>query len=158
MNKDLNVNKENDVNDSNDYTRNIQKNIELPINRQSFRNIPLKPIKHILKAYYKGEISNAACIDVRNLLLDIIGYLAEETVKEFENYNIMRLKQGLPPLKRLNSFVFREVRDRFFKSIGVVNMGEVGKCNGSLLCLGDDIQKQEKEDIIKNATEVIKDG
>ena len=49
----MNVNKENDVNGSNDYTRNIKKNIELPINRQSFRNIPLKPIKHILKAYYK---------------------------------------------------------------------------------------------------------
>ena len=141
MNKDLNVNKENDVNGSNDYTRNIQKNIELPINRQPFRNIPLKPIKHILKTYYKGEISNAACIDVRNLLLDIIGYLAEETVKEFENYNIMRLKQGLPPLKRLNSFVFREVRDRFFKSIGVVNMGEVGKQNETLLCPKDGAKK-----------------
>jgi len=154
----LNVNKENDVNGSNDCIRNIQKNIELPIDRQPFRNIPVKPIKRILKAYYKGEISNATCIDVRNLLLDIIGYLAEETVKEFENYNIRRLNQGIQPLKRLDSFVFREVRDRFFKSIGVVNMGEVGKCNGSLLCLGDDIQKQEKEDIIKNATEVIKDG
>lgn len=137
----MNVNKENDVNDSNDYTRNIQKNIELPINRQSFRNIPVKPIKHILKAYYKGEISNAVCIDVRNLLLDIIGYLAEETVKEFENYNIMRLDQGLPPLKRLNSFVFREVKDRFFKSIGVVNMGEVGKQNETLLCPKDGAKK-----------------
>ena len=103
--------------------------------------LPVKPIKRILKKYYGGEISDETCVYVRDLLLQFTELLAEEAVKEFENYNIMRLDQGLPPFKRLNSFVFREVRDRFFKSIGVVNMGEVGKQNETLLCPKDGAKK-----------------
>jgi len=97
-------------------------------------NLPVKPIKHILKNYYNGDVSEDACYYVRALLLEFTEILAEEAVKEFEEINNERKKRGIPKLKRLDKASFIDIWDSFFKSINVSNMGEVGKDNKTLLC------------------------
>ena len=97
-------------------------------------NLPVKPIKHILKNYHKGEISEDACYYVRDLLLKFTEILADEAEKQFENLNSDREKHGIPKLKRLDKHTFIDIWDSFFKSINVSNMGEVGKDNKTLLC------------------------
>jgi len=96
--------------------------------------LPVKPIKHILKNYHKGEISDDACYYVRDILLELTEILAEKAVKEFEEINNERKKHGIPKLKRLDKSSFINIWDSFFKSIDVSNMGKVGKNNNTLLC------------------------
>lgn len=104
-------------------------------------HLPVKPIKRILKKFYEGEISDETCVYVRDLLLQFTELLAEEAVKEFQNNNIERLNRGLPQLKRLHKSSFIDIWDRFFKSLNVPNMGEVGKQNETLLCPKDGAKK-----------------
>jgi hypothetical protein len=103
-------------------------------NRNYLPNLPVKPIKHILKKFHKGEISEDACYYVKDLLLKFTEILAEEAEKEFEKSNSDRKKHGIPILKRLDKASFIEIWGRFFKRIKVSNIGEVGKDNNSLLC------------------------
>lgn len=97
-------------------------------------NFPIKPIKHILKKYHKGEVSEDACYFVRDLLLEFTEILAEEAEKQFKDSNNDRKKHGIPKLKRLDKHTFIDIWDRFFKRINISNMGEVGKENNTLLC------------------------
>jgi len=97
-------------------------------------NLPVKPIKHILKNYHKDGISEDACYYVRDLLLKFTEILAEEAEKEFKNLNSNRKKHGIPKLKRLDKASFIEIWDRFFKIINDSKMGEVGKDDKTLLC------------------------
>ena len=108
----------------------------------------LKPIKKILKIFYDGEISDETVIYIRDILLHITYFIGKEGVEEFKNNNIARTKHGLPPYKRLDVTAFKEVWDRFFKSIEVTNMGEVVQVNRSLLCLDGDIIERNRKDII----------
>jgi hypothetical protein len=99
-----------------------------------FPNFPIKPIKHILKNYYNGEISEDTCYYVRDILLKFTEILAKEAVKEFKNSNNVRQKYGIPKIKRLDKASFIEIWDRLFKIINIPNMGKVGKNNKILLC------------------------
>lgn len=97
-------------------------------------HLPLKPIKHILKCYYNGEISDDACFYVRDLLVLLTEFLAKEAVQEFKNSNMDRQNHGLSKLKRLNKESFVLVRDRFFKNIDDITTGKVGNHTQILLC------------------------
>ena len=113
---------------------------------------PLKPIKRILKKYYYGEISRDVCIYVRDSLLDITNKLAENAVKEFEQYNLRREQQGLYRIKRLNIFVFQRCMETFFKPIVDINNGEEGRINERLLCQDGGLINKKGENITaKNA-------
>jgi len=112
---------------------------------------PIKPIKRILKRYYQGEISIDTCIYVRDVLLNFTEYLAFEGVKEFGEYNQRRKMQGLPVLKRLDRSTFVNIGSKIFNLLMDINIGEVGECNGLLLCQDDIMQRKEQKDIIKDA-------
>ena len=112
---------------------------------------PIKPIKRILKRYYQGEISIDTCIYVRDVLLNFTEYLAFEGVKEFGEYNQRRKMQGLPVLKRLDRSTFVNIGSKIFNLLIDINIGEVGECNGLLLCQDDIMQRKEQKDIIKDA-------
>lgn len=99
-----------------------------------FPNLPIKPIKYILKKYHKGEVSEDACYYVKDLLLEFTEILAEEAEKQFKDSNNDRKKHGIPKLKRLNKYTFIDIRNRFFKRINISNMGEVEKEDKILLC------------------------
>lgn len=86
----------------------------------------LKPIKTILKKHHDGEVSDEAVVYVRDILLDFTEFLAEESVKDFNEMNQRRQEHGLPILKRLDRFTFKNVFERFFKQIKDKNIGEVG--------------------------------
>jgi len=109
---------------------------------------PLKPIKRILKKYYQGEISTDACIYIRDLLLDVTEYLANQGIKEFVEYNCRRQEHNLPVLKRLDKSVFIDISDKIFNAVRNNNIGEVGKCNEILLCQGGNITNKKRKDII----------
>ena len=109
---------------------------------------PLKPIKRILKKYYKGEITTESVIFVRNVLLDTTKLLAEEAVKEFEDINRIGNDHHTASFKRLNKFTFESVFDRFFKPVFDKDDGVVGHNNKALLCQNGDITNRKKNDII----------
>jgi len=119
--------------------------------------LPLKPLKRILKNYYNSEISENVFECFRNVLLNISCELAEAAVKEFNAYNENRMLQGLPRVKRLNKISLEKGIKKLFNRIGYNNNGEVGKYDKILLCQDDSIQHSKKNDIIiKNeAVEVV---
>lgn len=96
--------------------------------------IPIKPIKNIIKKYYKGEISEDACYYVRDNLLQLTEFITQEAIKEFEKTNNIRQKHGMPQLKRLDKTSFVYILDSFLKKTDILDMGEVGQDNKSLLC------------------------
>lgn len=110
--------------------------------------IPLKPIKRILKKYYNGEITTNSCIYVRDLVLNFTEYVIEECVKEFEDYNIRRQEHNLPVLKRLDTSVFVDFSDKIYKSLLNKTFGEVGQSNKLLLCQDSDIIRKNRNDVI----------
>lgn len=112
------------------------------------KSFPLKPIKRILKEYYNSEICEDVCVCFRNVLLNISYELAEETVKEFNAYNELRMVQGLSKVKRLNKISLNKGVNKFFNRIGYITNGEVGKIDKILLCQDDSIQHSKKNDII----------
>lgn len=95
---------------------------------------PLKPIRTILKEHHDGEVSEEAVIYVRDILLVVTAFLAEESVKDFNEMNRRRQEQGLPILKRLDRFAFKNVWERIYKQIVDKNIGEVGNVMETLLC------------------------
>jgi len=74
-------------------------------------HIPLTPIRRLLELHCPYHISNEATIELRNLLEKIGLGIARDAVAEFENLNKCREKQGLRPLKRLNSWAVRAGMD-----------------------------------------------
>ena len=95
---------------------------------------PLKPIRTILKEHHDGEVSEEAVIYVRDILLVVTAFLAEESVKDFNELNRRRQEQGLPILKRLDRFAFKNVWESIYKQILDKNIGEVGNVMETLLC------------------------
>lgn len=95
---------------------------------------PLKPIKTILKKHHGGEVSDESVSYVRDILLVVTEFLAEESVKDFNEMNRRRQEQGLPILKRLDMFTLKNVFERFFKQVKDKNIGEVGNVMETLLC------------------------
>lgn len=94
----------------------------------------LKPIKTILKKHHDGEVSDDTVIYARDVLLVVTEFLAEESVKDFNEMNRRRQEQGLPILKRLDMFTLKNVFERFFKQVKDKNIGEVGNVMETLLC------------------------
>ena len=89
-------------------------------------NIPLKPIKDKLKEYYKGEVSLKACMEVREILenvLDIISYLG---VLEFQEQNKNRQERNFPKTKRLDDSIFINLSTNLFKSVGNYKSSRLG--------------------------------
>ena len=107
-------------------------------------DMPVKPIKHILKKFYSGEISENACFYVRDILLQFTEILAYQAVKEFKESNDERSKYNIPKMKRLDKMSFIQVWERFYKIINDSNGGKVGKENNTLLCQ-DGAKKWRKE-------------
>jgi hypothetical protein len=97
-------------------------------------NLPIKPIKNIIKKYYKGEISEDACYFVRDNLVKLTELFAQEAIREFEKTNDARQKHGIPILKRLDKKSFVYILDSFLIRIDIPVMGKVGQDNTSLLC------------------------
>ena len=94
--------------------------------------LPLKTIKRIIKEHWDGEITQECCVYVRDVLLDIIHSLAEESVKEFEDFNKRRKLQGLPILKRRDKAAFASANSKYSQQI--CNNGKIGKNNRELFC------------------------
>jgi hypothetical protein len=114
--------------------------------------IPLKTIKRILKNHYNGEITKDACIYVRNYVVNIVNYFAEEAKTEFKEYNRLREIHNLPVLKRLDKQIFVTISDKIFKPVKNNKIGKVGQYNEILFCQGDNIiNKTRKDVIIKDA-------
>jgi len=110
--------------------------------------LPVKPIKRIIKNHYTGEISKEACIYVRDYLLDVINYCTKEVIKEFNEYNRLRKIQKLPVLKRLDKQIFVNILDKIYIPGENNIIGKVGKYNVKLPCQGDNIMDENKEDVI----------
>lgn len=110
--------------------------------------LPLKPIKRIIKNHYNGEISKEACIYVRDYLLDVINYSVEEAVKEFNEYNRLRKMHKLPVLKRLDKQIFVTILDKIYIPGENNIIGKVGKYNVKLPCQGDNIINETKGDVV----------
>jgi len=122
--------------------------------RKNVRNIPVEPLKRILKSYSNGEISQKACLLFRDIIIEFADILAENSVKEFEKNNRALKVQGLIPLKRIDKLFIKRARDRFLYDQWIRNMGKVGHSNTLLLFPKDNIKKKESKDIIENAIEV----
>ena len=122
--------------------------------RNNVRTIPVEPLKRIFKSFYNGEISHKTCLLLRDILIELAEFLAENSVKEMEITNRAKKAQGLKPLKRINESFLKRARDRFLYDQRISNMGKVGQTNTLLLFPKDNIKKKESKDIIENATEV----
>lgn len=96
--------------------------------------IPLKPLRKILGQNCPFPISNDAVVLLRGSLEDVISYVGSVSLKEFEDLNHYRKRQGLRPLKRLNGWSIRKACDKILKqdadsdlglqSIGIVGLGD----------------------------------
>lgn len=91
--------------------------------------IPIRTIERIIRVYYNGEISKNTCIEVRNLIDKTTHKIAELIVGEFQQYNLLRERQGLPSLKRLNLDVVLKQQNQLYKLINYIVVGEVGQYN-----------------------------
>ncbi|MEA2053550.1 MAG: hypothetical protein U9O96_00295 [Candidatus Thermoplasmatota archaeon] len=69
--------------------------------------IPLNSVRGIIELHCPYHISNEATIELRDLLEEVGLEIAREAVKKFENLNKCREEQGLPRLKRLNSWAVK---------------------------------------------------
>ena len=94
--------------------------------------LPLKTVKKIMKQHWDGEISYDACVYVRDYVYDVICYIVEEGVSEFEDINNRREKHGLPRLKRLDKSSFEGVSSIYSQQICID--GEIGQSNRELFC------------------------
>jgi hypothetical protein len=121
----------------------IENKTSVSLQNQTIDTFPIKPIKRILKEHYNGEISTYTCTFVKEKIIELLHILAEEAVKEFENYNSQRKKHGLPQLKRLDLYAFKETWDRIYKNLGVSKRGEVGKHN-EILFRQDGVKNDKK--------------
>lgn len=110
--------------------------------------IPLKSIKRILKKKYNDEITKDACIYVRDYVLNIVNYFAEEAKTEFKDYNRLRKIHNLPVLKRLDKHIFVTISDKIFIPIKNNKVGKVGQYNEILFCQGDNIINKTRKDVI----------
>jgi len=94
--------------------------------------LPLKTIKRIIKEHWDGEITQECCVYVRDVLLDVIHSLAEESIIEFEEFNKRRKLQRLPALKRLDKTAFTSANSIYSQQI--CNTGKIGQNNKELFC------------------------
>ena len=92
----------------------------------------LKTIKRILKNYYQGEISGDVYVYIRDIIEEKLQRLINDGLKEFEEINNKRKKQGLPKFKRLNLSAFINVK--YLTSRQIRNNGIIGQSNSELLC------------------------
>lgn len=77
--------------------------------------IPLKPLRKILGQNCPFPISNDAVVLLRDSLEDVISYVGSVSLKEFEDLNHYRKRQGLRPLKGLNGWSIRKACDKILK-------------------------------------------
>ena len=88
--------------------------------------IPIKVIRDRLKEYHKGEISIEACLEVRDILTNVLDIIAEAGELEFQKQNRIRQKQNLPKIKRLDSSVFINLLANLLKRKSNNNTSEIG--------------------------------
>lgn len=91
--------------------------------------IPIKIVKQALKKYHQGEISTEACIEVREILTNILDVIAQSGAIEFEEQNRIRQEQNLPKTKRMDSSVFIKFSEILFKPHPAFNSGSRRKIN-----------------------------
>lgn len=92
--------------------------------------LPLKPMKEALRQECNGHhISQEAAWALKEIMEDLMKRISFQAAREFEQLNRQRMRQGLPPLKRLNAWAVRNalkpVHDIVLgsQSSGVVSLG-----------------------------------
>lgn len=86
-------------------------------------HLPLRPIKTILGQNCPFHISEEATIIMRNFLECILNQVRNYSIKNFEELNSNRERQGLRTLKRLNGCTMKKACDNILKANSVNNMG-----------------------------------
>ena len=90
---------------------------------------PLKPVRKTIESGFTGEIPVETVVYLRDVLPKFISYLVKEAVKEYEEVNSLRKKQGIPERKRLNKLYLKSVFERTFKFLEDEKAGETGENN-----------------------------
>lgn len=110
--------------------------------------LPLKPLSRMLRQNCHYHISSEAIVLLRNILEELVYEIRRNALKEFEEMNNRREQQGLPLLKRLNSWALRKAIDNILKSNSDNGMGL--QSNGAVSPGGDKMVTD------KNATKPVK--
>ena len=113
------------------------------------RLLPLTPIRNLLVQNCPFHLSDDAIISLRDILEDIIHMTCYGSIQEFEELNSNRERQGLPRLKRLNSWAIKRAAKKIINDSTILSMGSQPAMIGSL----DGEKMLESKSVIKLDTD-----
>ena len=86
-------------------------------------DLPLKTLKLFFKECCSFHISGEAVILLRDVLECVSYRIIKDAVREFDELNKSRIRQGLSPLRRLNSWSVRRASEKVLMGVSNYDMG-----------------------------------